>query len=208
MRWTRALMIFLAVALVLPGLASADSTPTPPEQLAKQTVQKVLDDIQGHRDELRNNPQKLHALINRDLVPLVDLPYMSQLILGRYWRQASPTQRNEFEAAFKNMLIQTYGSALLNLNKNIHIKYLPVRAPKDAQRVTFNAVIQSANGENTDISLELHQVNGQWKVYDGSIGSLSFVTNYRGQFNSAIRREGLQNFIEQMQKRYNNNGNS
>ncbi|AWN14389.1 phospholipid-binding protein MlaC [Salinisphaera sp. LB1] len=203
MRWTRVFIPFIAVALMAPALASA--APTPPQQLAKQTVQKVLNDLQGHRAELRKNPQKLHALINRDLVPLIDLPYMSRLVLGRYWRQASPAQRQRFQQAFKNMLIRTYGSALLGFNNNVKIEYRPVRAAKDAKNVTFNAVIHSPNGQDTPVSLQLHEVDGQWKVYDGSIGNLSFVTNYRGQFNSAIRREGLENFIEQLEKRYGGN---
>ncbi|MGN8199967.1 MlaC/ttg2D family ABC transporter substrate-binding protein [Salinisphaera sp. RV14] len=203
MRWTRVFIPFITVALMAPALASA--APTPPQQLAKQTVQKVLNDLDGHRAELRKNPQKLYALINRDLVPLIDLPYMSQLVLGRYWRQASPAQRQHFQKAFKNMLIRTYGSALLGLNNNVKIDYMPVRAAKDAKDVTFNAVIHSRNGQDTRVSLKLHKVDGHWKVYDGSIGNLSFVTNYRGQFNSAIRREGLDHFIEQLEKRYSGN---
>ena len=205
MRWTRVLIPFITVAVMAPALASA--APTPPQQLAKQTVQKVLNDLDGRRPELRNNPQELYNLIDRDLVPLIDLPYMSQLVLGRYWRQASPQQRQRFQTAFKNMLIRTYGSALLGFNDNVNIEYKPVRAADDANNVTFNAVIKSPNGQDTPVSLQLHQVDDQWKVYDGSVGNLSFVTNYRGQFNSAIRREGLEDFIEQLEKRYGT-GNS
>lgn len=201
MRWTRVLIPFLTVALMAPALANAD--PTPPQKLARQTVQKVLHDLNGRRAELRNHPKKLHALINRDLVPLIDLRYMSQLVLGRYWRQASPDQRRRFVTAFKNMLIRTYGSALLGFNDNVKIEYKPVHAAHNAKRVTFNAVIHSSNGQDTPVSLQLHRVDDQWKVYDGSVGNLSFVTNYRGQFSSAIRRQGLENFIEKLEKRYN-----
>ena len=119
MRLTRALIPFVTLALMLPGLAAAE--PTPPQQLAKQTVQKVLSDMDGRRDELRNNPQELYQLVDRDLVPLIDLPYMSQLVLGRYWREATPEQRDRFQTAFKNMLIRTYGSALLGFNDNVDI---------------------------------------------------------------------------------------
>ncbi|WP_423823361.1 ABC transporter substrate-binding protein [Salinisphaera sp. SPP-AMP-43] len=203
MRWSRILIPFVFVAVLAPSLASA--APTPPKQLAKQTVEKVLDDLEGRRAELRNNPQELYALIDRDLVPLLDLPYMSQLVLGRYWRQASPDQRQRFQKAFKSMLIRTYGSALLGFNDNVEIEYKPVRAPADAERVTFNAVIHSPNGQDTPVSLQLHQVQDEWKVYDGSVGNLSFVTNYRGQFNSEIRRNGLESLIDQMEKRYVDN---
>jgi phospholipid transport system substrate-binding protein len=198
---TRIFLLLATLALLAPGLASAK--PTPPEQLAKQTVQKVLADMEGRRDELRNNPRELHHLINKDLVPLVDLPYMSQLVLGRYWRQASKNQRKRFEKAFKNMLIDTYGSALLGLNDNIKIDYKPVRAPKGANNVVFKAVIHSSGGKDIPVSLHLHLVDGDWKAYDGSVGNLSFVTNYRGQFRSYIQRKGLEKTIEKMEQKYN-----
>lgn len=199
--WNRNIARFAAIALLAPTLALA--APTPPDQLAKQTVQKVLSDMHGHRAELRNNPQQLYQLIDRDLIPLMDLRYMSQLVLGRYWRQASPEQRQRFQVAFKNMLIRTYGSSLLGFDDNVKIDYLPVRAEQGAKDVTFNAVIKGDGGQDTPISLKLHQVDDKWKVYDGSVGNLSFVTNYRGQFNSQIRRNGLESLIDKMEKRYN-----
>ncbi|MDA3920304.1 MAG: ABC transporter substrate-binding protein [Salinisphaera sp.] len=201
-RWTRSIARLTAIALLVPTLALA--APTPPDQLAKQTVQKVLSDMNGHRPELRNDPQKLYKLIDRDLVPLLDLRYMSQLVLGRYWRQASPEQRKRFQVAFKNMLVRTYGSALLGFNDDVKIDYLPVRAPDDAKEVTFNAIVKGTGSEpDTRISLKMHLVDGQWKVYDGSVGNLSFVTNYRGQFSSEIRRNGLESLIDKMEQRYN-----
>jgi len=201
-RWTRHFARFAAVALIAPTLAFA--APTPPDQLAKQTVQKVLSDMNGQRAELRNDPQKLYNLIDKDLIPLIDLPYMSQLVLGQYWRQASPEQRDRFQTAFKNMLIRTYGSALLGFNDDVDIEYLPVRAAQGAEDVTFNAIVKGdGSGQDTPISLKLHQVNDTWRVYDGSVGNLSFVTNYRGQFNSQIRRNGLESLIDKMEQRYN-----
>jgi phospholipid transport system substrate-binding protein len=187
--------------LLIPVMAQA--APTPPDELARQTVQKVLNDMRGQRDYLRQHPQALYHLINKDLVPLVDLPYMSQLVLGRYWRTASPSQRDRFETAFKNMLIRTYGNALLGFTDSTQIKYLPIRAPKGAQNVTFHAIITTKKGQSYHINLNLQLVSGQWKVYDASVGNLDFMINYRGQFTSQIRRKGLENVIERMEKKYN-----
>lgn len=201
MRWNRIIILMVSLALFVPAFAMA--APTPPEQLAKQAVQKVLKDMDGRRAELRKDPQKLHALIDQDLMPLIDEDYMAQLILGRYWREATPKQRERFKTAFKNMMIHTYGSALIDFNDDVKIDYKPVHAPADAKNVTFKAVIHATNGQDVPVTLRLHLVNGQWKAYDGTVGSLSFVTNYRGQFNSQIRKQGLEKVIEEMEKRYN-----
>ena len=201
LRMKRSWITAVAVALLVPALALA--APTPPDQLARGTVQSVLSKMEGRRDELRNNPQELYQLIDRELVPLVDLPYMSQLVLGRAWRTATPEQRDRFQTAFKNMLIRTYGNGLLSFDDSQEIEYQPVRAAEGADDVTFRAIVTTDDGQKTPVTFQLHIVDGEWKIYDGSVGNLSFVTNYRGQFNSQIRSGGLEQLIERMESRYN-----
>ncbi|ERJ17977.1 Putative exported protein [Salinisphaera shabanensis E1L3A] len=201
LRMKRSWITAVAVALLVPALALA--APTPPDQLARETVQSVLSKMEGRRDELRKNPQELYQLIDRELVPLVDLPYMSQLVLGRAWRTATPEQRDRFQTAFKNMLIRTYGNGLLSFDDSQEIEYQPVRAAEGADDVTFRAIVTTDDGQKTPVTFQLHIVDGEWKIYDGSVGNLSFVTNYRGQFNSQIRSGGLEQLIERMESRYN-----
>lgn len=200
-RMKHALLKAFAVALLIPGLAIA--APTPPDQLARETVQTVISEMDGRRDELRKNPQALYQLIDDELVPLIDLPYMSQLVLGRAWRTATPEQRDRFQVAFKNMLIRTYGNGLLSFDGSQDIEYQPVRAAEGADDVTFRAIVTTDDGQKTPVTFQMHVVNDEWKIYDGSVGNLSFVTNYRGQFNSQIRNGGLEKLIERMESRYN-----
>lgn len=203
---TRHRLIAVLLALMLPvAVLAAQSKPVPPRQIAEQTVQKLLEAMDGRRDELRQNPQALYALVNRILVPLVDVDYMSQLVLGRFWRRATPQQRQRFQEAFKKMLVRTYGNALLEFDEE-QIKYMPIRAPKGAQDITFRARIITDAGESVPVALDMHLVNGQWKVYDGRVGQLSFVTNYRSQFSNYIRNHSIEQLIEAMEKRYGGSG--
>lgn len=201
LRMTRSLIKAAAVTLLVPALAFA--APTPPDQLARETVQSVMSQMDGRRNELRQNPQELYQLIDNELVPLIDLPYMSQLVLGRAWRTATPEQRDRFQTAFKNMLIRTYGNGLLSFDGSQDIEYQPVRADEGAEDVTFRAIVTTDDGQKTPVTFQMHVVNDEWKIYDGSVGNLSFVTNYRGQFNSQIRNGGLEKLIERMEARYN-----
>lgn len=199
------LVLLMGLLLPVTTLAASNTEPKPPRKIAQETVQSLLKALEGRRDELRQNPQQLHALVNRILVPLVDLDYMSQLVLGRYWRTASSEQKQRFKQAFKNMLIATYGSALLGFDDE-RIKYQPIRAPEGANNITFRAIVVTESGSRVPVSLDMHLVNGQWKVYDGRVGNLSFVTNYRSQFTSYIQSHSLQSLIEAMEKRYGTAG--
>ena len=85
-------------------------------------------------------------------------------------------------------------------------KLRAVRAAEGAEDITFRAVVTTDDGQKTPVTFQMHVVDDEWKIYDGSVGNLSFVTNYRGQFNSQIRNGGLEKLIERMESRYNSNG--
>lgn len=204
--YVRTLAILLGLLIPLMATAApANSEPKAPQQIAQDTVQTLLQAMQGRRDELRANPQQLYALVNRILVPLVDLDYMSQLVLGRYWRIATPQQRERFKQAFKAMLVRTYASALLGFDDET-VKYLPVRASENADNITFRAIVITESGDQVPVALDMHLVDGQWKVYDGRVGSLSLVTNYRSQFSNYIQNKGLESLIKKMEQRYGISG--
>lgn len=197
-----AILVPAMLALALLTANAAVAKPVPPQQVAKQTVQEVLKAMAGRREALRNNPQELNTLIKKHLLPVVDVDYMAQLTLGRYWRQLSSDQRQKFIKAFTNMMIAVYGDALLRLKSGENMEYKPVRAPDDAKRVPFTAVYHAPNGPDINLTLKLHLVNGQWKVYDVLGENLSFIANYRNQFTSHIRSAGLDQFVQKMVNMY------
>lgn len=211
MSWIlRPAFVVLLLAVLWPAHAasaqeSGKAALESPEQIARETVQTLLDEMEGRREELRDDPAKLDALIRRVLVPLVDVGYMSRLVLGPYWREASESQRRRFENAFQKMLIQTYGDALIGFRKE-QIEFLPIRAGESADDVTFHAVVHTESGENVQVDFNLHLVNGRWRIYNGSVGNLTFVTNYRAQFNQEIRRSDLETLIGKLESRYGASG--
>lgn len=193
---------FTVVFLTAAWSLSAAGNPTPPDELARDTVEALLNEIDGRRDELRQDSEKLDAVIERVLVPLIDVEYMSRLVLSRHWRAADEEQRERFQKAFKNMLIRTYGNALLEFQRE-NIEFLPLRAEEGAEDVTFHAVVHTESGESIPVDFNLHLVDGEWRIYNGSVGNLTFVTNYRGQFNQEIRRSDLATLIDKLESRYN-----
>lgn len=181
--------------------AEDDQQPPAPTQVAEETVDTVLARLQENREEYKKNPEALYDMIEEVLVPHVDVDYMAKLVLGRHWRSATPEQKDRFAEAFKQMVIQTYGNALYGFDKE-QIEYLPVRAEEGAEDITFRAEVTTEKGETVPVTLDMHVVDGQWKVYNGTVGNLSFVTNYRGQFNAQIKAGGLDQLIDKLENRY------
>jgi phospholipid transport system substrate-binding protein len=52
------------------------------------------------------------------------------------------------------------------------------------------------------VDYRLHQVNGRWMVYDVAVSGVSFVANYRGQFDKAIRTSSYQGMMRDLKSRH------
>lgn len=194
----------IALSLLLTGLLwplSALTAPQEPLQLAREVTQSLEQKIQPRKQEFKKNPQKLYELVDKEVLPLFDFRYMSQLVLGRAWRQATPEQRDRFTQSFKALLVKTYADVVLDYSGE-DIQWLPVKAPDDAKDITLRSRVDLNSGEQAALDYSLHKRDGRWQVYNITVENVSLVTNYRGQFSSKVKREGLDTLIKEMEAKY------
>jgi phospholipid transport system substrate-binding protein len=60
--------------------------------------------------------------------------------------------------------------------------------------------VVSGSGDELPIDYQLHDVDGQWKVYDMVIDQISIVNNYRAQFERVIARSSIQTLLQRMKQ--------
>ncbi len=191
----------VATILLFAGIAAANPAPADdPQELVRQTADKVLADVTANRDRLRANPKQILALVEGTVAPHFDFRAMTQLALGRYWRDATDDQKTRLSTEFKNLLVRTYGSALLGYSGE-EIQYLPVFGQTDGNRVTIPTKVTQKGGPSIPINYRLHRDSGAWQVYDVVIDGVSLVTNYRSSFSSQVRRGGIDGLIDTLAQR-------
>jgi len=190
----------LVVALVLCGSVPAAIVNTAsPLDLVKETTDHVLSRIAGQRGELRADPGKVYNLVNEIVLPRFDFEYMSQLVLGKYWSRASVEQKSEFVMEFRELLVRTYATTLLNYADQ-EIDYLPLRMASEATDATVSTRVVGGGAPPIPINYSLYQKEGEWKVYDVAIDNISLVAQYRRSYASHIQRHRLDGLIQQMRK--------
>lgn len=169
-----------------------------PDQLIKETSEKVLSALESNKEQYKNQPDEIYALVNDIILPHLDFRAMSKLALGKNWRKANDDQQERFVEAFKSMLIRTYSKSLTEYAGQ-EIKFLPYRGPEEGKRtVKVKTVISQSNGPDIPIDYSLRIKNDIWKVYDIKIDGISLVTNYRNSFASDINRVGIEGLIEKL----------
>lgn len=168
-----------------------------PVDLVKDTTSRMLAALKAQEAEIARDDSRLYALIADIVLPHFDFNRMSMWTLGPYWRSATPAQRERFVAEFRRLLVRTYGHTLMDY-RNSNIRYLPLLAAPDAQRVTVRCEVEQAGGNPVQLAYAMNLGADGWKVYDVLVEGVSLVTNYRSSFAAIIQQQGMEGLIRQL----------
>lgn len=189
-KWFSALLSVVALATV--------QAQTAPDALVK-TVATDVTAVLKSDPAILGNPAKLKELIESKLLPNFNFGRMTQLAMGRNWAKASPEQQTALTNEFRTLLVRTYSGALASFRNNT-IDYRPLRMQAGETDVTVKTVVNQANGQGIPIDYSLEKAaDGSWKAYDVIVAGVSLVTNYRDEFNTVIRDQGIDALVKQLQ---------
>ena len=195
--------ITFGVVVTAPAFAQDAPAATATQQTPVQVVQTIADQlasaIEGHRDELKQNQEKLISVIDEVFLPHFDLDYASILVLGRHAREATPQQRERFAKAFYNSITHRYAEGLLNYTRG-RVKVLPFNGSLNDKRTVVRTQVVLDDGKLVSIDYAFRKGrSGDWKAYDVIIEGISYVTNYRNQVDAVIRKVGIDQLISNLE---------
>lgn len=176
------------ILIMMSSLACADQSPV---TMLKSVSTQMIAALKRNQSKLKK-PHVIPRIVNRILVPHVDVNRMGAQVVGRrYWFSAPPKQRQEFINQFKHLVISTYAAALSSYNGD-KIYFYPLRENyKTKTTVEVRSVIVRRSGQRIPVSYNLHRVKNSWKVYDFSIENISMVQSYRAQFAGVLSQYGM-----------------
>jgi len=187
-----------ACALCLYGTVTTSiAADVAPDAMVKSTVDEVLNVIKQNKDK-----RALREIAEQKVLPHFDFKRMTQLAVGRAWREATPTQQEALETGFRTLLVNTYTSALSTTatgSEKVDVK--PVKATPDQKEVTVKTTVIDANRQTIPVDYRLERAGDSWKVTDVVVENLSLVTNYRGTFASEISRSGIDGLIKVLEEK-------
>ena len=188
---------WLPLLLVL-GLSTAHAA-TAPDLVVKEGTDKMRALISANHVAYKANKPKFYAAVDEVLVPLFDVRYISQLVLGKSWKTATEAQRSRFQNAFKSALIRNYADALLENYDLVEVSFQPVRLTPDATDATVKCTLTRKNGPPVQLAFAMREVGGAWKIYDTTIENLSLVTSIRSQYAVEVKKNGLEALIQRVE---------
>jgi phospholipid transport system substrate-binding protein len=192
---------FAATAPVLAQAAAGAPSPTAaPDALVRDLSNEVLEAIKADKQLASGDVNRAQKLVDEKILPYVDFQKMTQLAVGRGWRQATPEQRAALTKEFRSLLVRTYSGALSQVTDH-QVKMRPFRAQPGDTDVVVGTNIVASRGDPIQLDYRLEKTDAGWKIYDVNILGVWLVENYKTQFASQLNAGGVDGLIKTLTDR-------
>ena len=191
-------LLFAAWTIFPAGTVRADDVA--PDVLVKNVTLEVVDLITKDKEIKAGSRAKLIELINAKVLPYFDFPSMTALAAGQNWNKANADQKKRLTEEFKTLLVRTYASALSAYSTQ-KFDFRPLRAKPTDTDVTVNVRVMQSGAQPVTIDYSMQKTAAGWKVYDVMVGGVSLVANYRTEFTTIVRENGVDGLIKDLRRK-------
>ena len=192
------LIVLATLAItVIPQIASAQDAP---DAIIRKNTTEILAALKMDKDLAAGDQKKIEKLADEKVLPYFNFVRMTQLAVGRNWRDASDAQKKSLIDEFRTLLVRTYSTSLTQFrNQTIDVK--PTKMVAGDTEVVVKTQINQPGGQPIPIDYSMENSSGGWKVFDVLIDGVSLVTNYRSSFNTEIQKGGIDALIKSLSER-------
>lgn len=192
--------LLLAAAIVATFGSQAALAEEGPDALIRKNTNEILAAIKADKDLAAGNQKKIEKLADEKVLPYFNFARMTQLAVGRNWRDANDTQKKSLVDEFRTLLVRTYSTSLTQYrNQTIDVK--PTKMVAGDTEVIVKTQVNQPGGQPIPIDYSMEKSGDTWKVFDVLIDGVSLVTNYRSSFNTEIQKSGIDGLIKSLAER-------
>ncbi len=185
------------ILLIATLCAFAVNAQEAPDELVRRSTNDILAAIKADKDLQGGNQRKIEKLAEDKILPYFNFARMTQLAVGRNWRDANDAQKKSLIDEFRTLLVRTYSTSLSQYrNQTIDVK--PMKIAAADTDVVVKTQVNQPGGQPIPIDYSLEKTKDGWKVFDVLIDGVSLVTNYRSSFNTEIQKSGIDGLIKSL----------
>ena len=189
----------LLAFILLPSISYAEDSLLPDEMITSSidSMNSQLGDQENKR-RLENEKDELYSIIDSTLSPYFQKQYAGRLVLNKHWKKTDTDQRARFTEGLYQSLVKSYALTLLNFDVS-NIKVLPIVEITDqTKKLTVKSEVLY-KGEVIPMNFSFGLFRDGWRFFDVRIEGVSYIKNYRNQFDAEITAVGIDAVIERLE---------
>ena len=189
----------LLAFILLPSISYAEDSLLPDDMITSSidSMNSQLGDQENKR-RLEDDKDELYSIIDSTLSPYFQKQYAGRLVLNKHWTKTDTDQRARFTEGLYQSLVKSYALTLLNFDVN-NIKVLPIVEITDqTKKLTVKSEVLY-KGEVIPMNFSFGLFRDGWRFFDVRIEGVSYIKNYRNQFDAEITAVGIDAVIERLE---------
>jgi phospholipid transport system substrate-binding protein len=193
----------LALLPFVPGrIAAAAPSAAAAEQVVQRLVDRVLQLLaQGGGVDNLGHDDLLYVLDEG-----TDLTLLGRLVLGRYWRDATPRQRSDYLQLFRHYMLQTFvqrlrqyvGSDLTYGGERFQII---ASRPVGDRDVLVQSRVAPPSSQPLRVDWRLRERPGEPVIIDLIVEGISLLVTQRSEFAAVLERGGVDGLLTELRAR-------
>jgi len=174
----------------------------PPNTAALNIMMSALSSLKELKKSGKATPENIKSLIRIKLLPSIAMDVSTQLALKKHWGKLNHNQKVIFQRYISQSLMKDYAGILGSYEK---LDSVNISVDSNVKRKNNKAIVKliiTLNDDPKPINITLKMIrSNQWRVYDVVFSGVSLVKNYAAQFNSHIRRKGIDSLVAKIVKK-------
>jgi phospholipid transport system substrate-binding protein len=180
-----AVLLLASSTLLAAPAGAADKTPDDAKAFIQNLAQQAIGTV-AQRDL---SDSERNDRFRRLFVASFDLPQISQFVLARYWRTATPDQQQDFLKLFQEMQVLNWAQRFKDYKgENLSV----TNAAKDGDKgFTVDSQINRPSAQPMPVQWKVHVADdGQLRVGDIVVEGVSMAITQRSDYNSMLQGNG------------------
>jgi phospholipid transport system substrate-binding protein len=159
------------------------------KDVMQEKIDNVISILQQKDKTLKERTDKIFSIMDA----LFDYNVMSQIALGKDWKNLSSEEKAEFTKLFETKLKNSYIDKLdLYTNQKIEIDGVDKLNPKRIRLITHLI----GKDEKYEIEYKFYKnSNDDWLIYDVNIIGVSIMQTYRQQFAGYLKNKSFKDLL-------------
>lgn len=130
------------------------------------------------------------------------LDSIGKFVVGRYWREMNQEQQAEYLELFSEWLLKTYANRLGGYNGQTLQIVKSIETDSRYKDVVVSTQINLANGQQPiNADWRVRKFGNEYKIIDVSVEGASMVATQRREFESVIRKVGVDGLMTELRDR-------
>lgn len=189
-----------ASAFMFSAVANADVDAAQAEAFVEKVTKEGIEEIINANVSQTVKDQRFEKLFNNAL----DLNFIGQFVLGRYWRTATSEQKKGFVNAYRELNIKTW-SKRFDEFKGKKFIFKGTLPSNSANQIFVNSLVPMDQGEPAKVVWRVKQNGDKFKIVDIIIENVSLAITARNEYTAYIKSApgGIDDLIKDLQNKTN-----